>query len=217
MIRGAVCGSRARALRPRLAELSLKHSFLLVHFSTDAVFHDRRSGFYTEDDCARPVNIYGFTKYGADCFIQAIASDFYIVRISILFGESNRNLQFVEKMLQKAREGASVLKIADDIIASPTYNLDVARELRRMIETRVPPGVYHVVNSGRASLWELMREVVSGLGLAVRVEKGSYKDFPSAGRKNTCTPLRSVKLPALRPWQEAVGEYCRRLKEKETA
>ncbi len=195
-----------------LAELSNEKKFLLIHFSTDAVFHDRGEGFYTEDDCARPVNTYGFTKYGGDCFVEALAKAWYIIRISVLFGESPKHAQFVEKMLQKIREGAGLLRISGDIIASPTYNLDVAREIKRIIEAGTPPGLYHVVNEGRASLYELMREITALLQLDVKIEKASYKDFPSIGRKNTCTPIRSNKLKPLRPWQEAIREYCGRLK-----
>ena len=189
-----------------LAERSLERGFRLVHFSTDAVFSDRGEGFYTEEDCPAPLNIYGLTKYGGDCFVQSIARDYYILRISILFGPTQKGGQFVEKMLRRIADGQKQLRIADDIIASPTYNLDVALRLSRMLQEEVPPGLYHVVNEGRASLWELMREVSGRLGLDVSVEKASYKDFPSRARKNTCTPLRSVKAEPLRPWREAVRD-----------
>jgi len=117
-------------------------------------------------------------------------------------------------MLERARGGTRALQVADDIVATPTGSLDVAHEVRRMLREGCPSGLYHVVNTGRASLWELMNEVVTSLGLDVTVEKASYKDFSSIGRKNTCTPIRSARLPALRPWQDAVREYCRVLKEE---
>ena len=54
--------------------------------------------------------MYGVTKYGGDCFIQAIAKRYYIFRIPVLFGETIKSTQFVEKMLQKVNEGQRVLK-----------------------------------------------------------------------------------------------------------
>jgi len=196
-----------------LAELSKEKDFLLVHFSTDAVFNDRQEGFCKEVDTPRPLNVYGLTKYGGDCFIQNIAKEFYIFRVSVLFGETSKETQFVEKMLKKIKSGQKVLRISDDIISSPSYSKDIAKEVRRIIETNPPFGLYHIVNEGKASLFDLMQEIVRNLGLAVSVERCSYKDFPFIGVKNTCTPLKSQKLKPLRPWQEAVKEYCSLIKE----
>lgn len=196
-----------------LAELSNELRFLFIHFSTDAVFNDEKRDFYTESDCPRPLNIYGLTKYGGDCFIQTIAKSYYIFRVSILFGETTKNTQFVEKMLQKIKEGHRVLKISNDIVSSPTYSKDVAKEGRRIIESEYSFGIYHIVNKGKATLYELMKEIVKNLDLDVKVEKASYKDFPFLGVKNAYTPLKSEKIPPLRPWQEAVKEYCSCTKE----
>jgi len=196
-----------------LAELSNEKRFLLVHFSTDAVFDNNEKGnLYSESALPRPVNIYGFTKYGGDCFIQAIAKEYYIFRISVLFGEAVKHIQFVEKMLLKIKEGSKSLKISDDIISSPTYSKDIAREVRRIIEASYPYGLYHIASGEKASLFELMKEIVENLNLDVRIEKASYKDFPFVGTKNTCTPIRSEKVNSLRPWREALKEYCTTIK-----
>lgn len=195
-----------------LAEFSNTKKFLLVHFSTDAVFNDKKKDFYVEGDYPVPINIYGFTKYGGDCFIQNIAESYYIFRTSILFGMAVKNTQFVEKLLQKIKEGHNVLKIADDIIASPTYSKDVAREIRRILESNYEFGLYHIVNKGKASLYDLMQQIIKNLKLDVVLERVSYKDFPFLGRKNTYTPLKSEKLAHLRSWKESVGEYCSKIK-----
>ncbi|HHT9159541.1 MAG TPA: SDR family oxidoreductase [Candidatus Brocadiaceae bacterium] len=200
---------RLNALYPKLlAELSNKQGFLLVHFSTDAVFNDTKGDFYTEEDCPQPLNVYGLTKYGADCFIQAITKRYYIFRISVLFGETSKNTQFVEKMLLRVKEGNKILRISDDIIGSPTYSKDVAREVRRLIDNRYPFGLYHVANEGKASLYDLMKDIAEKLNIDVKVKKASYKDFPFLGIKNTDTPIKSERISSLRPWQEAVKEYC---------
>lgn len=194
-----------------LAELSDEFGFLLVHFSTDAVFNDRKEGFYVESDTPKPLNVYGFTKYGGDCFIRAITKKYYIFRISILFGESLKNNQFVEKMLQKIKEGDKVLRIADDIVSSPSYSKDVAKEIKRIIESSLPYGLYHTINDGRATLFELFSEIVKDLNLEVKVEKASYKDFSYVGTKNTNTPIKSEKIKTLRPWKEAVKDYAKNM------
>jgi len=206
---------RLNTLYPKLlAELSIKKRFLLVHFSTDAVFNDEKKDYYVESDIPCPLNIYGLTKYGGDCFIQAIAKQYYIIRISVLFGESIKATQFVEKMLNKIQQGAASLKISNDIILSPTYSKDAAVEVKRIIERSLPFGLYHIANEGKASLYDLMNDIVNGLKMDTRIERASYKDFPYVGIKNTFTPIRSEKINLMRPWKDAVREYCDEIKMK---
>ncbi len=203
---------RLNALYPKLlAELSNTHRFLLVHFSTDAVFDSKKRDFYGEKDCPRPINMYGLTKYAGDRFVQVISRNYYLLRISLLFGETNKKTQFVEKMLQKAKEGERILRVSDDIVVSPTYSRDVAEEAKRILEASLPFGLYHIANSKEGSLYDLIKEIADNLHLDVKVEKASYRDFPHLGAKNTYTPLRSEKIEALRPWKESVGTYCHRI------
>lgn len=204
---------KLNALYPKLlAEISNERNLLLIHFSTDAVFNDEKRDYYTEKDTPKPLNVYGVTKYAGDCFIKAIAKNYYIFRLSVLFGEALKETQFLEKMLQKVREGAKTLKISDDVILSPTYSRDVALEVRRILENLLPFGLYHIANEGMASLYDLMSETVRNLDINVEVKKASYKDFPFVGRKNTYTPIKSEKIASLRFWKEAVREYCNELK-----
>lgn len=198
-----------------LAELSDEKGFLLVHFSTDAVFNDDKQDFHLESDPASPLNVYGLSKYGGDCFIMAIARKYYIIRVSLLFGLSSGSSQFVEKMLIKIRQGADILKIADDIVLSPSYTVDVAIEVKRLLENSFPHGLYHVANEGKASLYEFMAELAGRLHPGVRIERVSSREFSSLGIKNSFTPLVSEKLLPLRPWAEAVKAYCAAIAGKE--
>ncbi|MBT6230264.1 MAG: NAD(P)-dependent oxidoreductase [Candidatus Scalindua sp.] len=204
---------KLNTLYPKLlGELSAELGFILIHFSTDAVFNDEKKDFYMEKDSPRPLNVYGFTKYGGDRFIQILAKRYYLLRVSVLFGETIKNTQFVEKMLQRVNEGQKALKISSDIIGSPTYSKDIARETKRITENSLPYGLYHLANAGKASLYDLMSEIVKNLKLDVRVEKAYYKDFTYTGIKNTYTPISSEKIDSLRPWKEAVKEYCNCIK-----
>jgi len=192
-----------------LAELSNELGYTLVHFSTDAVFSDAEIGeLHTETSSPRPKNIYGLTKYGGDCMIASLARRYYILRIPILFGRSIKNNQFVEKMLQRTKEGARELRVSADVISSPTYSRDVATEAKRIYESGLDYGLYHVANHGTGSLHELIDELVRFLGLDVEVTRASHSEFTGKGVKNLCTPIRSERIPGLRPWRSALSEYC---------
>ena len=60
------------------------------------VSNNLRGTFYFEDDLAHPVNVYGATKLAGESLLRAYCSDYYIFRVSVLFGR-NQKMQFVEK------------------------------------------------------------------------------------------------------------------------
>jgi len=196
-----------------LAELSNKHKFILCHFSTDAVFNDDKRYYRTEADLPAPLNIYGMTKYGGDCCIQAGTEHHYIFRIPILFGETYKNNQFVEKMIDFMKK-KPLVRVSSDIFSSPTYSRDVAEKIKEILIDRYSYGLYHIANRGVASLFDLMNKIKIELNLPARVESASYKDFPFKGRKNLFTPLSSSKLISMRSWEKAVIDYCIRMKGK---
>ncbi len=198
-------------LMPRaLAELAGEQDFTLVQISSDAVFADLEGpGPYTESSAPRPLNVYGLSKLGADCLVAALAPRHYICRIPILFGPPGRKLQFVEKMIALARQGAGELRISADVEFSPSYSRDVARALRELVESGRPHGLYHLANQGRISLLELMQEIMDRLGLSPRLVPVLQQSFPSRAVRCRRAPLGSEKLEPLRPWREAVADYCR--------
>lgn len=200
-------------LPEHLARLAREQGIPLVHFSTDAVFNDDKRDYYTEDDVPSPLQVYGVSKYGGECLVRSAWERHYIFRLPILFGESGSGDQFVEKMLARMARSRS-LRISSDIVSSPTYSRDAAERIRDMVAGQAPFGTYHIANEAQASLYELIREIAAVLHPEVVVESGLSREFPSLGRKNSFTPLRSVKTTSLRPWKEAVQDYCSALRGK---
>lgn len=195
------------ALFPR--ELSLQATvfgFQLVHFSTDAVFSGREQGEYAEFDLPNPVNHYGFTKYASELILSSHQQDHYIFRIPMLFGPGGNGGQFVEKMLMLART-ADELKIAEDIVTSPSYSLDIAKHVYSIVIEAGQPGLFHLSNAGKASLFDLISYAKQKLNFKADITPASYKDFSFIGQKNTVTPLVSNKVPSLRHWQAAFDDY----------
>ena len=210
-----VKAQRINTLLPgHLAKLAAKLGITLVHFSTDAVFNDEKQDFYNEDDATSPLNLYGITKFGGECLVRSGCENHYVFRVPQLFGKCGKQNQFVEKMLTLIQNGQNKISVSADIISSPTYSCDVAEQVRQMLLHKAPFGTYHLANEGKASLHELMAEILSGLKIDVIVEKAYFTDFPAVGRKNICTPLKSLKTKNLRPWREAVTDYCRSLEQE---
>jgi dTDP-4-dehydrorhamnose reductase len=204
---------KVNSLFPKqLAELANELKFTLIHFSTDAVFADcKNENSFTESSRAQPINIYGCTKYNADCLIAAIAKQYYICRISLLFGPTDRKEQFVEKMLSKIYNGQKELQIANDVICSPSYSLDIAKSVKGLCQNNAPYGLYHIANEGRISLFTLIRTIILEMNLPVEVRPTSKEFFPSRAIKNSCTSITSEKIESLRPWQTALQDYLKEI------
>ncbi|MBF0143361.1 MAG: NAD(P)-dependent oxidoreductase [Magnetococcales bacterium] len=205
---------RVNALLPReLALLAARKGIGLIHFSTEAVFADSPGPPWTEEDCPRPLNMYGITKLGGERLVATLAPQAIIIRLPLLFGPGGRGGQFVEKMAARLARGES-LRIADDIVTSPSYTPDLAAAVKLMLEGTTAPGLYHLANAGEASLHELVVALAAGLGFdTTRIDRARNSDFPGVGRKMLHTPMASNRWPLLRPWRQALLDYCRLLKE----
>jgi len=205
--------SRATAINTlfpqRLAHHSADIGYRLIHFSTESIFSGKETGFFAEDDDAYPLNQYGFTKYASELAVRLHAPDSLIFRLPVLFGPSPKRNQLLEKMIDRVRDGANELRIANDIVTTPTYSVDIAETVVKALKEGLAPGLYHIANSEKATLHQLVSEAVSLLGLHATVHQASHTDFPSPVDKALYTPLIQSKLPPLRPWREALAAYCR--------
>ena len=187
----------------------------LVHYSTDFVFDGRASTPYSETDAPSPRSVYAASKLVGEWFALE-APRGYVLRVESLFGRApgaGPEKGSVAGILKTLAAGGSPKVFADRTI-SPTYIPDAARATRRLVETNAPPGLYHCVNSGQCTWFELAREAVRLLGqpqwearlVPVKMSEMSLK----ATRPQFCAlandKLRAagVDMPA---WQHALAEY----------
>lgn len=182
----------------------------LIYISTDFVFDGEKEEGYDEFDEPRPINEYGRSKLWGERLVQTLCPRHAIVRTAWLFGFGRRN--FVSAIAERLkREGKA--KVVTDQVGSPTFTVDLARAICDLVESE-GVGIYHVVNSGRASRFELARLVAEILGLSPdeAVEPITSDKWPSPARRPKCSVLRSVRWEAegfkpLRHFSEAVREF----------
>ena len=180
----------------------------LVYVSTNEVFDGRATMPYHEWDAPHPINAYAQSKLVGEHYVRELLNRFYIVRIAWVFG-GERN--FVRTMQRLAAE-QDTLRVVDDEIGNPTYALDAAEAIRRLI--REPAyGTYHFVNEGYCSRYDFAREILRQSGRDdVRVEPIKLKDYPRPSTPPPFTALRNfvgavdlgIVLP---PWQDALARF----------
>ncbi len=193
-----------------MAQVAREAGAKFITYSTDYVFAGDQAGGYTEDARPHPVNQYGASKLRGEQLAQSAGGEILIIRVSRLFGPMATSIHgkenFPDKMLQLARN-RSRLEAISDIISTPTYTVDVAQATRALLADKVPPGIYHLVNEGAGSWYDLAQETFRIMKVAVELVPVPAATFPSLARRPDNATLLNTKRPKLRHWQAALKEY----------
>jgi dTDP-4-dehydrorhamnose reductase len=110
--------------------------------------------------------------------------------------------------LERARQG-NPLRVVDDQIGAPTYTVDLAENLERIV-MKGKPGIYHATNHGYCSWFEFAGEILRQAGLChipLTAIPTSASDRPALRPRNSRlahTRLESEGLGLLPPWQDAL-------------
>ncbi|MCB7137177.1 dTDP-4-dehydrorhamnose reductase [Cellulosimicrobium marinum] len=149
----------ARAARRRGARL--------VHVSTDYVFDGDASVPYAEGAAVSPRSAYGRTKAAGEWAVRVEHPGTLVVRTAWLYGAHG---PCFPRTIARAAAERDALDVVDDQVGQPTWTVDLADLVVRLVDADAPAGVYHGTSGGRGSWWDLAREVVDAAGLADRVE-----------------------------------------------
>lgn len=192
---------------------------LFVTFSSDYVFDGEKKALYEEDDKPNPLQIYGITRVAGEYAALSVAQDHAIViRTCGLYGMSgaqSKGGNFIDKRIQDARTHA-VVEMGNDQVVSPTYTHDLSTAVLQLIaHPQMRPGIYHLVNEGRCSWYELTKAIYEIMGFAVEVKPLDRGGKSGDMRRPLHSALANTKARALGiilpPWRDALTRY---LKEK---
>jgi len=183
-----------------------------VYISTDYVFDGLKNSPYTEDDVPNPINTYGISKLAGELYTKQNPKH-YIIRVASLFGvagSKSKGGNFVDRMIEKAKKGESI-SVVDDIWMSPTYTKDAAIAIKKILELKLPYGIYHVTNKGYCTWFQFAKEIFKLVGRDIEVKPIKYEELQTKARRPRFSALQSIKLPKygieLRGWREALYEY----------
>lgn len=182
----------------------------LVHFSTEYVFDGTGPEGYNETAAVNPLNVYGESKAAGEQHVTHYEHG-YLVRSSWLYGHSPqrgkpRGMNFVDTMLRLAGEKPEV-RVVNDQFGKLTNTKDLAHAVVRLVGGDNAPGIYHLVNEGVASWYEVAKEIFSLKGVTTPLIPISSAEYPTKAQRPQRAVLLNTKFPPLRPWQEALREY----------
>jgi len=182
----------------------------MLYISTDYVFPGTGTDAYEADSPVGPLGVYGRTKLAGELAVQSLLEQFFIVRISWVFGKNGGN--FVKTMLRLAQT-RDTLTVVCDQIGSPTYTADLAALLCDMVETE-RYGIYHATNEGLCSWAEFSEEIFRQAGKNVAVQHILSKDYPTKAVRPLNSRLSKIGLDRagfqrLPCWQDALSRYLK--------
>jgi dTDP-4-dehydrorhamnose reductase len=207
---------RANAEAPDLlARACARRGCRLVHVSTDYVFSGEAERPYREEDPPAPRSAYGRSKLEGERRVLGAAPSHLVVRTSWLFGRGRNFLAAVLDQAAARRRGESrgALRVVDDQRGRPTWAVDLAAGIRRLVDRRAT-GLYHVAGGGIASWWDVARFTLDEAGFAdLEVERIPTSELRLPAPRPAWSVLDCAKAEALgvrmRDWREAVRAYLR--------
>jgi dTDP-4-dehydrorhamnose reductase len=180
----------------------------LVHVSTDYVFAGDATEPYAEDAPLAPLSAYGRTKAAGEWAVQARCPQSWLVRTAWLYGAAGPS--FVRTMAGLA-DRHETISVVDDQRGQPTWTMDVARAVVRLVEGQAPHGVWHATSQGEATRYDLAREVFRLLGHDPdRVRPTTSDRFPLPAPRPAYSVLghdawRMARLERLPDWRESLA------------
>jgi dTDP-4-dehydrorhamnose reductase len=148
-----------------IAEVCKEKNITLIYISTDYVFDGTKKGKYLPDDKPCPINVYGDSKLKGEEAVKK-CEKYYITRTSWLYGHHGKN--FVETMI--SLKDKPELKVVDDQIGCPTWTVELANGIVKLITEEMPFGIYHVCGSGHTSWYGFAKKIFELCDLKVNLK-----------------------------------------------
>lgn len=182
----------------------------LLYISTDYVFSGTGTAPWRTEDLPRPLSVYGKSKYGGELAVQQSLREYFIVRVSWLFGPHGKN--FVKTMLRLGQTH-DTLRVVNDQIGTPTYTPDLARLAADMIVTE-KYGIYHAANEGGYISWyDFACEIFRQAGMSVQVQPVSTAEYGLSRAARPCNSrldksrLAENGFALLPDWKDALHRF----------
>jgi len=191
-----------------LARAAREHERLIVQISTDYVFDGTARAPYHEDSPMDPRSAYGRTKAAGEQAVRTAAPEHHlVVRTAWLYGAHGSC--FPRTIARLAREHGGV-RVVDDQVGQPTWTVDVAELVFRLVEAGAPAGTWPATSAGQTSWFGFARRVVESAGLppeVVSATASSESVVPDRAQRPAYSVLGHEKLhangiEAIGPWEE---------------
>lgn len=189
-----------------IAEAAEANGAIMYYVSTDYIFDGTSDEEYLVDAIPNPKNEYGRAKLEGEKLVQAICSNYYIVRTSWVFGEFGPNFVYTMKRLAETHPKLTVVA---DQVGRPTWTRTLAEFLVHLSKTKAEYGIYHLSNDDSCSWFDFASEILKDT--AVEVAPVTSEEYPQKAYRPRHSVMDLSKAKAtgfeIPTWQEALKEF----------
>ena len=180
----------------------------ILYISSGGVFDGNKPAF-DDWDIPNPNTVYGRSKYLGERFVVENAKRYLVCRAGWMMGGGIKDKKFVRKIKDQA--GKKEIYVVNDKYGTPTYTVDFANTVRKLIESELW-GVYNCVCEGQTSRLEVAMEIIRILGSEtkiVEIGSGDMKDYFVERPLSECLLNSKLHLRGItmRYWKDALNEY----------
>ncbi|MCF8244515.1 MAG: dTDP-4-dehydrorhamnose reductase [Saprospiraceae bacterium] len=190
---------------------------LLLHISTDYVYHTQQTKPYIETDFTNPQGTYARTKLNGDeAVLKNHPGRALVLRTSWIYSSFGNN--FVKTMLRLGAEKEE-LSVIYDQIGTPTYARDLAQVLlgivkkieNQEVDKKFFTGVYHFSNEGVTSWYDFAVAIFDIKKMPVKVHPIETRDYPTPAKRPPYSVLNKAKIKnnfgiQIAHWQQSLRE-----------
>jgi dTDP-4-dehydrorhamnose reductase len=187
----------------------------ILYISTAGIFNGTME-IYDDWDTPDPQCHYARSKYAGELYVKENTSRHIICRAGWMMGGGpKKDKKFVHKILKQIKDGKTTLNIVTDKLGTPTYTLDFADNVKRLLESETW-GLYNMVCEGATSRLEVAHELLEILGLSENIKINEvtsaffadeyFAKRPESERLNNFK-LKLRGLNTMRDWRVALREY----------
>jgi dTDP-4-dehydrorhamnose reductase len=209
----AACYRDNVLLTELLAAAARRRGVPMTFISSTGVYGAHQAQPWAEYHEARPGTQHHRSKLLGEQRVMAANTSNLVVRTGWLFGgDAQAAKNFVAKRIMEARATKDGFIFSNEQQrGTPTRVDDLAARVLDLIDLRAN-GVFNVVNTGSASRYEYVREVVSRAVPQVTVRPvaaGDFKRIAPVSNNEMAVNWRAdaLGLPLMRHWQDALADY----------
>ncbi len=184
-----------------IAQVASQLDATLVYLSTDYVFDGKGKAKLLPDSKTNPINQYGLSKLKGEDAIKKYCQKYYIIRTSWLYGLHGKN--FVETMISLAKRDE--LNVVDDQTGCPTWTVDLAEAIIKIVSDKKPYGTYHACGGGETSWHGFASKIFELMKLDVNLKPCRSEDFPCPAKRPKYSVMDNGGL--CRHWESALRDY----------
>lgn len=200
-----------------IAKYCKKYKTRFIHISTDYVFDGKSSIPYAPNMKPNPKNVYGITKLQGEKKVLRVYKDAKIIRTSWLYSEYGKN--FVKTMMGLGKTKSNI-NVVYDQIGTPTYALDLAHCIMKMVHHMPIENIFHYSNEGVCSWYDFALKIIQMSGSKCKVIPIATKDYPTLAKRPPFSVLdkNAVKINLridIPHWEDSLTKCMKNLMDQD--